>query len=165
MKGMPRVVVVVLALVALGGGKKEESAAPDPNTAAAKAHGGKVWVQAEPIATESGNALLQWLGSHPAKQTIAQKSKDGPWSIQYLAVFKKPAAKGPMTVQFVDKNDPKDVVDQYSPSNDASALVFRSSFDLDPDRGFNKGHTYLVKVGQLIKKSFVVYATGEVTLK
>jgi hypothetical protein len=80
-------------------------------------------------------------------------------------VFKKASAKGPMTVQFVDKTDPKNVIDQDSPNNDAAALVFQSSFDMDPDKGFNKGHTYLIKVGQLIKKSFIVYATGEVTLK
>jgi hypothetical protein len=161
-----KALMVAVALLALGGGKKTETkAAPDPNEKASKAHGGKVWVQGDQIPSETGDALMQWLGSHPATQAIAQKAKDGPWAIQFVAVFKKPAAKGPMTVQIVEKNDPKNVVDQYSPNNDASALVFQSSFDLDPDRGFNKGHTYLIKVGQLIKKSFVVYATGEVTLK
>src|SRR5262245_58456472 len=161
-----KALMVAVALLALGGGKKTETkTAPDPNEKASKAHGGKVWVQGDNIASEQGDALMQWLGAHPAAQAIAQKAKDGPWAIQYVAVFRKPAAKGPMTVQFVDKTDPKNVVDQYSPNNDAAALVFQSSFDLDPDRGFNKGHTYLIKVGQLIKKSFVVYATGEVILK
>jgi len=160
-----KAMMVVVALLALGGGKKPEAKVADPNEKASKAHGGKVWVQGDTIPSEQGDALMQWLGSHPATQAIGQKAKDGPWAIQYVAVFRKPAAKGPMTVQFVDKTDPKNVVDQYSPNNDAAALVFQSSFDLDPDRGFNKGHTYLIKVGQLIKKSFVVYATGEVTLK
>lgn len=160
-----KAMMVAVALLALGGGKKPEAKAPDPNEKASKAHGGKVWVEAEPIPSESGDGLMQWLGSHPATQAIGQKTKNGPWSIQYVAVFKKPSAKGPMTVQFVDKTDPKNVIDQDSPGNDAAALVFQSSFDMDPDKGFNKGHTYLIKVGQLIKKSFVVYATGEVTLK
>ena len=159
-----KALMLVMALLA-GGGKKPEAKAPDPNEKAAKAHGGKVWVQGEPIPSESGDPLLQWLSSHPAAQAVAQKTKNGPWAIQYVAVFKKPAAKGPMTVQFVDKTDPKNIVDQDSPTSSEATLVFQSTFDMDPDKGFNKGHTYLIKVGQLIKKSFVVYATGEVTLK
>src|SRR5438552_7558594 len=138
-----KVLMVAVALLALGGGKKTEpKAAADPNEKAAKAHGGRVWVQGDQIPSEQGDALMQWLGSHPATQTVGQKTKEGPWAIQYVAVFKKPAAKGPMTVQFVDKTDPKNVVDQYSPNNDASALVFQSCFDLDPDRGFNNGQAY-----------------------
>jgi hypothetical protein len=161
-----KVLMVAVALFAMGGGKKPETkTAPDPNEKASKTHGGKVWVQGEPIPSESGDSLVQWLSTHPATQAVGQKSKNGPWAIQYVAVFKKASAKGPMTVQFVDKTDPKNVIDQDSPNNDAAALVFQSSFDMDPDKGFNKGHTYLIKVGQLIKKSFIVYATGEVTLK
>jgi hypothetical protein len=82
-----------------------------------------------------------------------------------VAVFKKPAAKGPITVQFYDKEDPKNVVDQDSPSNDAATLVYQNTYDLDPDHGFNKGRTYVMKVGQIIKGKFQPYATGELKLK
>jgi hypothetical protein len=165
-----KTMMIAAALLALAGNKgKDEAKAPDPNAQAAKAHGGKVWVQTDPIESMSGQTLMSWLASHAQASAfeIAKKGKDkdGPWSIQFLAVFKKPAAKGPMTVQISDKTDPKDVIDQFSPENDEATLVFRSSFDLDPDRGFNKGHTYLVKVGQIINKQFIVYASGQVVLK
>src|SRR5437016_14602357 len=115
-----KAMMVAVALLVLGGGKKQEPKAADPNEKAAKAHGGKVWVHGDAIPSESGDALMQWLGSHPATQTVAQKTKDGPWSIHYVAIFRKPAVKGPMTVQFFDKTDPKNLIDQYSPANDAA---------------------------------------------
>jgi hypothetical protein len=43
--------------------------------------------------------------------------------------------------------------------------VFQEPYDLETNNGFNKGHTYIIKVGQIIKSKFVSYATGEVTLK
>jgi hypothetical protein len=153
-------------LAALAGGHKDAAKAPaDPNAELAKAHGGKVWVQTGPLPAVSGAELGSWLSGHPATTEIPRKGKDGPWSISYVAIFRKAAAKGPMTVQFVDKDDPKNIIDQYSPPNEAATLIFQSTFELDPDRGFNKTHTYLIRVGQIIKTKFVSYATGEMKLR
>jgi hypothetical protein len=153
-----------LAALLLAGGK-ETQAKQDPNQAVAKSHGGKVWTQGDVIPELRGDELGHWLGAHPSTGEIKRKAKEGPWSIQFVAVFKHPAAKGPMTVQFAEKKDPKNLVDQFSPEIDAATLVFRGAYDLDPDRGFNAGHTYVVRVGQIIKQKFVPYATGELTLK
>ena len=144
--------------------KKGPSAA-DPNTAASKAHGGKVWIlTAEPPSAE-GEELVKWLSSHASAAEITKKADEERWAINFLAIFKKPPAKGPLTVEFVDKKEPGTLVDQYSTQTPAGPLVFQEPYDLDTNNGFNKGHTYLVKVGQIIKGKFVHYATGEVTLK
>lgn len=165
--------LVVLALTVLGatanakgGGKKKEPAAPaDPMAAVSKAHAGKVWVGADSFPATEGAKLAAWLGQHAPAGGVAAKAKDGPWTVNYLAVFKKPALKGAMTVQFFEKSDLKNFVDQYSPENTTSTLVFQGTYDLSPDQGFNKGRTYVIKVGQIIANKFIPYASGQVSLK
>jgi hypothetical protein len=159
-----KLLALSVVLLAFSAAKKKEPPPADPNAAVAKMYGGKVWADDKAPAS-SGDALKAWLSSHPAGGEVGRKSKDGPWTVAYVAVFKKPAAKGPITVQFCDKDDPKNVVDQDSPSNDAATLVYQGSYELDPDRGFNKGRTYVIKVGQIIKGKFLPYASSEVKLK
>ena len=96
---------------------------------------------------------------------VSRKPNDERWPITYVAVFKKAPVKGPMTIEFVDKKDPRTLVDQYSSQPQSGSLVFQDPYDLDVNNGFNKGHTYIIKVGQIIKGRFISYATGEVTLK
>ena len=139
--------------------------AADPNAALAKPHGGKVWVQGDPFPTTEGDKLHGYLAGKKPAAEVAAKKKDASWEIFYLAVFKKPAIKGPMTVQFYERTDPKNIVDQYSAPIESAALVFQSSYELSPDLGFNKGRTYVIRVGQILKKKFVPYASGTITLK
>jgi hypothetical protein len=144
---------------------KETAPAVDPNVAVAKVHGGKVWVVSDSIPGIEGDALDKWLTAHSSNAEIACKGSEDRCSINFLAVFKKPPAKGPMTVMFVDKKEPKVIVDQVSPQTPGAALVYQEGYDLEQNNGFNKGHTYVIRVGQLIKGKFQLYATGEVTLK
>src|SRR5450759_47357 len=137
----------------------------DPNTAAAKAHGGKVWILASSPPGAEGDELVKWLSGHAPGGEITKKAKEERWTINFLAVFKKPPAKGPLTVEFMDKKEPGTLVDQYSTQTPGGALVFQEPYDLDTNNGFNKDHTYIIKVGQIIKNKFVSYATGEVALK
>jgi hypothetical protein len=155
-----------MAFVALAAAKKKEEAPPpDPNAVVAKAHGGKVSVTDEALPSSEGDRLSAWLGARPKVPEVGRKTKDGPWNVSYVAVFKKPSAKGPITVQFFEKDDQKSVVDTYSPPNDVAALVFQSTYELEPDKGFNKGRTYVIKVGQILKGKFQSYASGELSLK
>src|SRR4051812_33329470 len=71
----------------------------DPNHAVARTHGGHVWVRADALPTSDGSRLSAWLAGHAPKGDITAKTKEAPWSINYLAVFKKPAVPGAMTVQ------------------------------------------------------------------
>jgi hypothetical protein len=146
---------------------KEAATKPaiDPNTAVAKVHGGKVWVVSDSIPTVEGEALEKWLAAHPSNVELALKGNEDRWPISFLAVFKKPPAKGPVTVMLVDKKEPRIIVDQFSPQTPAAELVYREGYDLEQNNGFNKGHTYVIRVGQLIKKRFQLYASGEITLK
>src|SRR2546430_14294668 len=92
-------------LLALAPAKKHDTAPSDPNSELARAYGGKVWAAGDQA--PSGRAELRaWLGTHPAKAHVDRREKDGPWSLSYVSVFKRPAAKGPMTVQLFDKTDP-----------------------------------------------------------
>jgi hypothetical protein len=146
--------------------KKEAPPPPDPNSTISKSFGGKVWTDEKALAAPNAEALQAWLAARPAGGgEVARKSKDGPWTVAYVAVFKKPAAKGPITVQLFDKDDPKNVIDQDSPANDAATLVYHGIYDLDPDHGYNMGRTYVIKVGQIIKGKFLPYASGELKLK
>ena len=144
---------------------KKGAPAVDPNVAASKAHGGKVWVLTAAPPTVEGEELVKWLSSHAPAAEITKKGSEERWTVNFLAVFKKPPAKGPLTVEFVDKKEPGTLVDQYSTQTPAGELVFQEPYDLDTNNGFNKGHSYIIKVGQIIKSKFVHYATGEVTLK
>jgi hypothetical protein len=146
-------------------GNKKATSAADPNVPASKAHGGKVWVLTATPPSAEGEELVKWLSGHAPAAEITKKGNEERWTITFLAVFKKPPAKGPLTIEFTDKKDPGTLVDQYSTQTPAGELVFQEPYDLDTNNGFNKGHTYVIKVGQIIRNKFVSYASGEVTLK
>ncbi len=94
--------------------KGSTSKAADPNTAVAKAHGGKVWILPSSPPNAEGEDLAKWLSSHPSLAEVSKKPNEERWPINYLAVFKKPPAKGPMTIEFTDKKEPGTLVNQYS---------------------------------------------------
>jgi hypothetical protein len=165
MSALALTAAALLALAPAKKGKTEEPAAADANASVAKEFGGKVWVAAEAPPAVEGQQLHAWLSGHPATAEIGRASKDGAWVINFIAVFKKAAAKGPLTVQFFEKNDPSSLVDQFSPQNDVSRRVFSGSYELNPDLGFNKGHSYTIRVGQILNKKFQTYAAGELSLK
>lgn len=146
-------------------GGKSPAPAADPNAAVAKTHGGKVWILSGGSPNAEGDDLGKWLSSHPSVTEISKKPSEERWTINYLAVFKKPPAKGPMTIQFVDKKEPGTLVAQESTQTPGGSIIFQEPFDLDVNSGFNKGHTYIMKVGQIIRNRFQTYATTEITLK
>jgi hypothetical protein len=143
---------------------KKEPPPADTSTTLAKSYGGRVWADGQ-TAPAGADQLKNWLAENKQAAELARKGPDDPWTLNYLAVFKKAAARGPMTVWFFDKTDPKNIVDQCSSENEAASVVSKGTCDLDPDHGFNKGRSYLVKVGQIIKGKFQPYAAGEVKLK
>jgi hypothetical protein len=145
--------------------KKASVPMADPNEIVGKSHGGKVWIVSGAPPSGEGEALSKWLSSHPSTTEVTKKPNEERWPITFIAVFKKAPAKGPVTVEFVDKKEPGTLVDQFSPPTVAESVVFQEPYDLETNNGFNKGHTYIIKVGQLIKGKFVSYASGEVTLK
>lgn len=145
--------------------KKSSTPAVDPNAVVAKSHGGKVFVMSDAPPSVEGEDLNKWLATRSPVAELTKKANEDRWPITYIAVFKKPPAKGPITVEFMDKKDMSTLVDQYSPQTLGGSVVFQEPYDLDTNNGFNKGHTYVIKVGQIIKNKFVSYANGEISLK
>lgn len=148
------------------GKKTRAGTAADPNAVVAKTHGGKLWILAGPLPGSEGEDLAKWLSSHPSATEVSKKPDEERWAISYVAVFKSPPARGPMTIEFFDKKEPRTLVSQDSsqmPGGDS--VVFQEPYDIDVNNGFNKGHTYIMKVGQLIKGKFKTYASGQITLK
>ena len=148
-----------------GAKKGASTPADDPNMVVAKAHGGKLWILTSAPPNSEGEELSKWLSSHPSVTEVAKKPTDERWSITYLAVFKKPPAKGPLTIEFRDKKEPKILVAQDSSQAPGGSVVFQEPYDLQANDGFNKGHTYIMKVGQLLKGRFQSYASAEISLK
>jgi hypothetical protein len=147
------------------GKKAASSPAADPNTAVAKAHGGRLWILTGPPPSSEGEELSKWLSGHPSATEVSKKATEERWAINYLAVFKTPPAKGPMTIEFVDKKEPGTLVAQDSSQAPGGTLVFQEPYDIDVNNGFNKGHTYVMKVGQIIKGKFKTYCSADITLK
>ena len=145
--------------------KKSRSQEADPNEVVGKAHGGKVWIVTGPPPSVEGEDLNKWLSSHPSASELTKSANEDHWPLTFIAVFKKAPARGPVTVELVDKKDPGTLVDQFSPATVAESVVFQEPYDLDVNNGFNKNHTYTIKVGQLIRGKFVSYASGEFSLK
>jgi hypothetical protein len=169
-------ILVALALVLVaspafagrkqGAGKKQEAAKPvDPNAVLAKTHGGKVWVLSGMPSAVEGEELGKWLSARPTNAELSKKGSEDRWPCTLLAVFKSLPAKGHITIRVVDKKEPKAIVEEYSSQTVGTSLVFQEFYEPDGGNGFNKGHTYTVMVGQLIKNKFVSYASGDVTLK
>jgi hypothetical protein len=148
-----------------GAKKGAAAAAADPDAVVVKAHGGKLWILTSAPPSSEGEELSKWLSSHPSVTEVTKKPNEERWRIVYLAVFKRPPAKGPLTFNFVDKKEPRTLVAQDTSQSPAGSLVFQEPYDLQANDGFNKGHTYIMKVGQIIKNRFVSYVTAEITLK
>ena len=61
------------------GGKAKKTVstpAADPNTAASKAHGGKVWILTGAGPNGEGEELSKWLASHPAAAEVTKKPSE-----------------------------------------------------------------------------------------
>jgi hypothetical protein len=151
----------IVAAAQNAGIAKEE---PATDATLAKNYGGRVWTDGE-SAPPRGDQLKGWLAANHTGAELTRKSPEGSWTLNYVAVFRKAAAKGPMIVSFFDKTDPKNIVDQCTRENPEASVVSKGTCDLDPDHGFNRGRSYLVKVGQIINGKFLPYAAGEVSLK
>ncbi len=144
---------------------KASDSEADPNAMVAKAHGGKLWIVTGTPPSSEGEDLSKWLASHPSVTELTKKPNEERWPVTLIAVFKKPPAKGAVTIEIIDKKDPKTLVDQYSSNTTATSVVFQEQYDLDTNNGINKGHTYVIKVGQIIKGKFISYVSGEISLK
>ena len=130
---------------------------------------GKAFFSVERIKDVDQNALTsRFSRAKPAIELV--RGKDKHWKATLVAFFRKPATDGPMTLWLYDKSDKeslkaKEPTHMYSVEGGKQKLIFIHDLDIDPDRGFNKGYTYLIHIGQIFGKRQQIYARGEVSLK
>jgi hypothetical protein len=91
-----------------------------------------------------------------------------PWSVDVVAHLKRPAFAGNTLFLFFDADDPQAMsAHQYTALFQARVAAGRSlaaRFTLDPSDGFRPGHTYRVRIVQLIGGREVLLAEGDVGL-
>lgn len=91
-----------------------------------------------------------------------------PWTIELSAVLKKPAWAGNALFLFFDLDDPDALPNRQftalyqAPIKAAPKVAARVT--LTPDEGFRAGHTYRVRIVQLINGKEIVLAEGDVSL-
>ena len=92
-----------------------------------------------------------------------------PWTLEFAANLKKPALKGNALFIFFDLEDPGCIENrQYTafyqtPIKAGPKVAARVA--LSPDEGFRAGHTYRIRVIQLINGKEIVLTEGDVALQ
>jgi len=129
---------------------------------------GKVFFTAEKPKDVDVDSLVRQFEKGGVKVEL-KRGKNKTWQATAVAFFKKESVQGPITIWIYDKAD-KQAIKAKEPTHEFSVesqpkKVFVHDLDFDPDQGYNKDHTYLVHIGQIIQKKEKIYATGEITLK
>jgi len=91
-----------------------------------------------------------------------------PWDVKLVAHLKRKTVKGAILILAYDRADPegmarREVTGLWSvdtSSSGALALQLR----LSPDAGFRAGHTYLIRIVQVLGRREIVLAEGDVQL-
>jgi hypothetical protein len=136
---------------------------------------GKVFFSIDRIVDQEQSALVRLFAKRKPKIELIRpkRSKSGKsslWKTTLVAFFRKPSVHGPMTVWLYDKADrasikAKEPVHVMSVDAKGPTEVFVYELGINPDLGFNRKHTYIIYVGQIIGKRSKYYAKGEVSLK
>jgi hypothetical protein len=91
-----------------------------------------------------------------------------PWTINLNATLRHPALKGNVQFLVFDMEDPKSIS-----SHEVTAMwqvrvpagnQISARLTLSPDEGFHSGHTYRVRICQIIRNKEVILAEGDVRL-
>jgi len=157
----PRKVVVMAAVLMITGTLSTE--------AQARPLRGRVFFSNTPFKDVAYKPMARWAAKQKPFITLMRtKKKD--WRVQVAAFFKRKSYPGPITVWIYDKADKASIkakepvwvqsIDGFKPTRLWTHEVY-----FDPDVGFNKNHTYIVMVGQIIGGKQRVFARGTAELK
>jgi hypothetical protein len=122
------------------------------------------------IAVEGASAPVAARKSAAAPVTqFARGDKSGPWLVELQATLKHAAVAGNALFVIFDEEDPHAVENhEYTAMYQTSIHSGRAldaKFAFHPDEGFRAGHTYRVRVAQLIGGKELVLTEAELTLK
>jgi hypothetical protein len=99
----------------------------------------------------------------------AASSDGAPWTLTFAANLKKPALRGNALFVFFDLEDRGSIENReytalyQAPLKPGPKVAARVA--LAPDEGFHAGHTYRIRVIQLINNKEVVLTEGDVALQ
>lgn len=116
-------------------------------------------------------ALRKRFRGKKPRAKLARQAKKKKWVTTVVAFFRKQSFPGPITVWFYDTSD-KQAIKAHQPTHlitiDAKPTrVLRRTIDVFENDGFNKGRSYLVKIGQIVGKRGRerIYARGVISLQ
>jgi phage terminase large subunit-like protein len=95
-------------------------------------------------------------------------SEDAPWTLELTGTFKRPAWAGNALFLFFDLEDPDSIENRQftalyqAPLKAGPKVAARVS--LSPEDGFRPGHTYRVRIVQLISGKEIVLGESDVSL-
>ncbi len=100
---------------------------------------------------------------------FARGDQTGPWIVELQAVLKRAAVAGNALFVIFDEEDPHAVENHEYTAMYQTAIrsgrALDARFAFHPDEGFRAGHTYRVRVAQLLGGKEVVLTEAELTLK
>ena len=129
---------------------------------------GKIFFSNTPIKDRSAAALTRKFSGAKARMAI-KRNKEKAWAVEVVAFFRKESFGGPVTFWIYDLKDKASIRAREpvtAKSIDATPTkIFVHKLFIDPNLGFNKNRSYLIRVGQIIKGRHKIYASGQVDLK
>ena len=127
---------------------------------------GKVFFGSVKLMDQSPEALVK---TFDAQKPEGKAGRAGDkWTTTLAAFFRNKSFPGPISVWFYDKSDKGSIKAKQAMHvltiNAAPTETLVHTIDIFGDDGFNKGRTYLLWVGQIVRKRAKIYARGELTL-
>jgi hypothetical protein len=103
-----------------------------------------------------------------AGTNITGPATTGVWSLELASTLKRPAYAGNVVFLLFDADDPEALqARQFTALYQAQVKAgskLAARLTLSPDEGFRAGHTYRLRVVQLISDKEILLAEGDVTL-
>jgi hypothetical protein len=130
---------------------------------------GKIVFSSEPVKDHAPRALgKQFARAKPVVDLKRNKNKE--WEVYIIAFLNRKPVPGPLTIWMYEKGDKaamraNEPISAKSVDRKGLGKTFVHNLLIDPDLGFNKNHSYVVWVGQILGRKNKVYARGTVNLK
>ncbi len=130
-------------------------------------------IASAPAPAPSRKALAQLVPRFARAASLAGTGITGPaasgsWSLELATTLKRSAYAGNVVFLLFDADDPEALAArQFTALYQANAKAgnrLAARLSLSPDEGFRAGHTYRLRIVQLISEKEILLAEGDVTL-
>jgi hypothetical protein len=130
--------------------------------------GARTTIAVESAAVASASRSGKDVAVAPRFARASQPKPDGAWTLDLQATLKRPSWAGNLVILLYDAEDSQALEARqftalYQASVKASKLL-SARLSLSNEEGFRAGHTYRVRIVQLINGREILLAEGDVTL-